>query len=88
MIIIESVKELEHFLAILVENVLYTRLQVVDESNIDEKGKESLRKDMLQKFIDNLPETYKNLDRRDEIISYTLKRTMKSSEKKNEEEIR
>lgn len=72
-------EDLERYLAILVENVLFTRFRAVDESTQD--NKEELKEEMRKQFVETLPESYKNLEKRDEIISSVLERTINNSKK-------
>ena len=75
----EDREDLERYLAILVENVLFTRFRAVDESTQD--NKKELKEEMRKQFVETLPESYKNLEKRDEIISSVLERTINNAKK-------
>lgn len=84
-------KELKHYLSILVELQLYPMLQSVKNDSLSTKEKNKIQQDTIIKFIDRLPEQYKNMSGRDEIIASVLqKMNVKTAwgEKKLEEDER
>jgi len=67
-------QELEHFISILIELKLYPILKILEEGSIEENKIEQERQKEIIKFINDLPDEYKGMPNRDEIIAKVLER--------------
>lgn len=80
--------EKEHYLSVLVELSLYPVLRILTECQMTKEQVDKEQQKRIIEFINNLPEEYKTMQNRDEIIAKVLTRMgMKTpwAEKKLEE---
>lgn len=69
-----EIQEAKHYLSVLIELDLYPTLRALTEGNFSQEQLNNKQQKMIINFINRLPEDYRKIPNRDEIIVKTLER--------------
>lgn len=69
-----KIEERQHYLSVLIELDLYPSLRVLTEGGFSKEQLDDEQQKTIIKFINRLPEEYRKMPNRDEIIIETLQR--------------